>query len=274
MSRCGPTDLPGKRPSLLPVVVVIGLIALLLAATKPSRADFIAWMKQEATRQTDNALAKGMVALFGGWFVDSGTTEIDRVLFKLFIVPTQNDEELIVLGIAGQFIPLSSGKRADETHQQSQNPHWPPPDGNDRAHSALDQYASAILYFDRSRSPEQATEAARSIIGSANSEGLDARLLMAVLQSDGNINHHNREDPEALVAGTAAALRTCFPDRDAGKDTPIDALEMRRALARYLANHSPLEQHPDQYIDQVVRLYRQMCGEEGEYAARANRHRE
>jgi soluble lytic murein transglycosylase-like protein len=158
------------------------------------------------------------------------------------------------------------------------------------ASSVLQQYAQAVLYFNRRLTPAEAMRIAHSIIGYSNRYGLDARLVMAVVAVESNFNATAVSRKGAmglgqLMPGTASDLGVADPwspeqniagatrllsghlSRAAATQPTEEAI--RLALACYNAGAGAVKKHKGippyretrNYVTKVTRLYYQMCGQ-------------
>lgn len=162
-----------------------------------------------------------------------------------------------------------------------------------RSYSVLDQYASAVLYFNRRLSPDQATRIARSIIGYSNAYGLDARLVMAVIAVESNFNSgavsrvgamglgqlmpgtaqdlgvRNPWSPEENINGATRLLRGHLERMKQSPAGDVTEEQLHLALACYNAGLGAVKKYKGvppyretrNYVKKVTRLYRQMCGQ-------------
>ena len=100
----------GVRPSAAGLIA-IGIIVVVLAISNPSKPAYSQWIVQEAAQQSQSAVDRGMVTLFGGLaasIVGAATIQHNFVVFSVFTTEIDAQHSVTVLGIAGQFIPLSS----------------------------------------------------------------------------------------------------------------------------------------------------------------------
>lgn len=164
-----------------------------------------------------------------------------------------------------------------------------------RSYSVLDQYTSAVLYFNRRLSPDQATRIARSIIGYSNAYGMDARLVMAVIATESNFKSdavsrvgamglgqlmpgtardlgvQNPWSPEENIGGATRLLRGHLERMRRSPAGQVTEEQLHLALACYNAGLGAVKKHKGvppyretkNYVKKVTRLYRQMCGLSG-----------
>jgi soluble lytic murein transglycosylase-like protein len=161
-----------------------------------------------------------------------------------------------------------------------------------RSYSVLEQYAAAVLYFNRRLSQVQATRIARSIIGYSNAYGLDARLVMAVIAVESNFRSdavspkgamglgqlmpgtaqdlgvQNPWSPEENIAGATRLLRGHLERMRQTPAGEVTEEQLHLALACYNAGLGAVKKYKGvppyretkDYVRKVTRLYRQMCG--------------
>lgn len=151
-------------------------------------------------------------------------------------------------------------------------------------------YANAVQYFNRRLSRERAEAIAGAIIENSVRNGLDARLVMAVVACESNFNTNAVSRVGAmglgqLMPGTASDLGVgnAF-DLDANLDGSTRLLKqhigkmskqgevteeaIKLALACYNAGPGAVKKHggippyreTQNYVKKVTRLYRQFCG--------------
>jgi len=159
-----------------------------------------------------------------------------------------------------------------------------------RATSILEQYAQAVIYFNRGLSWDEALRIAQSILVYSRDYGLDARLVMAVIAVESNFNANAVSSKGAmglgqLMPGTAAGLGVGDPwspeqniegatrllsghlSRFAAAAPTEEAIKL--ALACYNAGAGAVRKHngvppyreTQAYIRKVTRLYYEMCGQ-------------
>jgi len=78
---------------------------VVLAATNPSKAEYVAWLKDEAVAQESSLLAKGLAAVILPIVVDTCTVARNYVLFTVFTT-SLDGSTVKCLGILRHFFPL------------------------------------------------------------------------------------------------------------------------------------------------------------------------
>ncbi|MBC6972775.1 hypothetical protein H9I32_10345 [Bacillus sp. Xin] len=88
----------------------VALIVLLIIAaiTNPSKESFVSWITEKLKEQT-NGFAGFGIDLIGNKLISSATTTSNYVFFSVFDTYLSKTENIKVLGVFGNFIPLSSG---------------------------------------------------------------------------------------------------------------------------------------------------------------------
>jgi soluble lytic murein transglycosylase-like protein len=164
-----------------------------------------------------------------------------------------------------------------------------------RSYSILEQYTSAVLYFNRRLAPDQAERIARSIIGYSNAHGLDARLVMAVIAVESNFNAdavsrkgamglgqlmpgtahdlgvRDPWSPEDNIGGATRLLRGHLERMRRAPAGEVTEEQLHLALACYNAGLGAVKKYggvppyreTKNYVKKVTRLYRQLCGLSG-----------
>ena len=92
------------------VVIIVAVVAVLLAVSNPSKTAYAQWLVQQAEQQSQSSFTKGLVGLFSGIATDlivSSTTQQNFVVGSMFTTELDSQNSITVLGIAGQFFPLS-----------------------------------------------------------------------------------------------------------------------------------------------------------------------
>ncbi len=94
------------------IVILLGLLKMY--DSNPEKDDYIHWISEQATKETENILIKGIVSVIAEPVLDSATTQKDFLVFSIFETDLTGYgmEKIKVVGVLGQFLPISS--TADE----------------------------------------------------------------------------------------------------------------------------------------------------------------
>jgi hypothetical protein len=95
---------------LIVAVLLVGVV-LLLGITNPDTESYASYLRQELTDEAnaESELAGALVSIFGGVaesILGNATTRDNYVLFSVYTTALDSDE-LVVLGILGNFVVLS-----------------------------------------------------------------------------------------------------------------------------------------------------------------------
>lgn len=82
-------------------IVVVAVLLIALAATNPSRSDYLAYEKGQVTEQTG-----GVIGFFVNPFIDSVTVSKNLGLGSIYTTQIDETRKTTTLGIFNQFIPL------------------------------------------------------------------------------------------------------------------------------------------------------------------------
>lgn len=88
-------------------VIIIGFILLIAAVTNPSKEKFVIWAKEQLKSQSNNGLVNMGIEVFGDGVINSVTNTQNYVFFSVYDSKISNSNEVKVLGIFNNFIPLS-----------------------------------------------------------------------------------------------------------------------------------------------------------------------
>lgn len=84
--------------------ILLLFAVILLAATNPSKSEYVEWAKEKMLQGSDNILEQGAAYLVG-MAIDPATNSEDYLLFTVF--QTQGlDSTLTTIGVLGFFVPL------------------------------------------------------------------------------------------------------------------------------------------------------------------------
>ena len=100
------------------VVLISAVVAVLLAVSNPSKTVYAQWLVQQAEQRSQSSFTKGLVGLFSGLATDlivSSTTQQNFVVGSIFTTELDSQNSISVLGIAGQFFPLSGPSTTSNT---------------------------------------------------------------------------------------------------------------------------------------------------------------
>lgn len=103
------------------LVVVVAVVAVLLAVSNPNKTAYSQWLVQQAEQQSQSSFTKGLVGLFSGLATDliiSSTTQQNFVVGSTFTTQLDSENSITVLGIAGQFFPVSSPSTTSNASSQ------------------------------------------------------------------------------------------------------------------------------------------------------------
>lgn len=92
----------------LSLIIVIAII-LLMAFTNPTKAEYVDWASNKLNEAVgeDNTLASIGIELFGNSVISSTTNKKSLLIGSLFTT-TYEEQEVKVIGIFGNFIPISN----------------------------------------------------------------------------------------------------------------------------------------------------------------------
>lgn len=88
-------------------VIIIGFILVIAAVTNPSKENFVIWAKGQLKSQSNNGLVNMGIEVFGDGVINSVTNTQNYVFFSVYDSKISNSNEVKVLGIFNNFIPLS-----------------------------------------------------------------------------------------------------------------------------------------------------------------------
>lgn len=91
-------------------MIIIGLIAIILILTNPSKADFVDWSHEKMIAQSEGILERGFSQYFGRDYIASQTTSQDYVMFSIYTSQLGN-YRVITIGILNNFIPVKVEER-------------------------------------------------------------------------------------------------------------------------------------------------------------------
>lgn len=94
--------------------VLILFVLVIMAITNPTKADYVSWIKEQATRQTDNSISAGLISLFGGTLIDSETTTKNFIFFTIFTTNAEN-KNAVTVGLFHNFIPSNMPSNQQNT---------------------------------------------------------------------------------------------------------------------------------------------------------------
>jgi len=117
--------------------------------------------------------------------------------------------------------------------------------------SPVAQYAAAIAWFNPELTDDWDRRLAGAILRSCRRQGIDGRLLMAVMAVESNFDIGAR--PQAKIDRKVSHLRRCLQQTFHSSDAPSSALGMSAVLTHYGMRHRARAQ--------VWRLYSGMCGQ-------------
>ena len=83
------------------VLLALALVLVLLAATNPSRAEYIEWAKEQSVASQEGGLARFLASTLSGPVLEMSTQAKNYVFFSLF-----RTGDRTILGICHRFIPL------------------------------------------------------------------------------------------------------------------------------------------------------------------------
>lgn len=85
------------------------IILVILAVTKPTKLDYVSWLKDKAVETAkpglEFGLVAGLVSLLGNTVIDMTTTSKDYY-FATVYTTTYGNEKITVLGILNNFITI------------------------------------------------------------------------------------------------------------------------------------------------------------------------
>lgn len=76
------------------------VVLVILAATNPTRADYIAWAKDQFVADQESGLARLLMSTLGP-LLEASTETHNYLFFSIF-----KTGEMVTLGILGRFVPL------------------------------------------------------------------------------------------------------------------------------------------------------------------------
>ena len=101
---------PSGRAGVSPLIVAAAA-AILVAVSNPPRAAYSRWLGQQAADRSGSGFAQRLVGLIGGraaGMVGSATSQVNFVIGSIFRTKLDSRHAVSVLGVAGQFIPLTA----------------------------------------------------------------------------------------------------------------------------------------------------------------------
>jgi hypothetical protein len=95
-------------------IIIIGLLAIIMALTNPTKAEYVEWVTTEMKKQSDNFLTDWGIDYFAPNHIDKNTTVEDYVIFTVY--KTNFDEETVTtLAIFKNFFPLPINTSSEST---------------------------------------------------------------------------------------------------------------------------------------------------------------
>lgn len=88
--------------------IISGVILILLAATNPTRAEYVSWIKDHIMNQTTNELQKGLITVFADVYIQSATTRSNYIIFSIYKTHRDDSSYVKTVGILRNFIPIQS----------------------------------------------------------------------------------------------------------------------------------------------------------------------
>jgi hypothetical protein len=164
----------------------------------------------------------------------------------------------------------------DELRQQEQALQPPPaapprPIAPDPTPRLLEPYTRAVLFFSPQASPRAARFLAERVVSESRATGLDARLLLAVLATEGSLRNlsagergvfANHRPARSVVAAAARDLGRRLA-RESARGEPLD-LALVRALGARRRDLNPKAVVPQaavsEYASRVIQLYGEVTG--------------
>jgi hypothetical protein len=97
-----------KRGSSMKKWVVIFGLLIFMAVTNPSKAEFVAWIEQQAIEQSDGLIEKGLAYLAAGTWADSLTGTKNYVIFSIYTMLMPDGNEMTFIGAFSKFLPIGN----------------------------------------------------------------------------------------------------------------------------------------------------------------------
>jgi hypothetical protein len=90
----------------LRTIIVVLLLSILMAVTNPTKEEYVAWAQEQAMKQSEGIVEKGLISWFGEAHVRNSTTANNYVVFTLFHTEIDEKNTLTSIGIFKNFIPI------------------------------------------------------------------------------------------------------------------------------------------------------------------------
>jgi Trypsin-like peptidase domain len=129
-----------------------------------------------------------------------------------------------------------------------------------QSRSILEKYTKAVLYFEPSLSPAEGKAVAGSLILHSNVYSLDARLVMAVVATDGMLPRLQGRDPDSLICRTARHLHRFLEEFRQKGVSEVSQDQLEAALTFWYRDAGRSAEETEKYTAQVMKRYRQLCG--------------
>ena len=93
------------------ITAIIVLLIIVASITNPSKDDFISWSKDKLKSESSNGLVNWGIEAFGDSIIGSATKTNNFVLFSIFTSKLSETEDVKILGVFDNFIPLSGSSK-------------------------------------------------------------------------------------------------------------------------------------------------------------------
>lgn len=134
--------------------------------------------------------------------------------------------------------------------------------GLSRSEPIEKSYSSAVRYFNEKLTQKEADLTAAEVLKQSREKGLDARLVMAVMDVEKSFEVTKGRPKPGFIASLAASVRDGIGryarDGHITEDVIRKALALRSASTAVRKRIRPVT--PREYPQRVIKLYRQMCG--------------
>jgi hypothetical protein len=100
--------LNGNRRLQMKKWIIIFGVLIFMAVTNPSKAEFVAWAEQQAIKQSDGLIEKGLAYLAAGTWADSLTETKDYVIFSTYTMLMPDGNEMTFIGVFNKFLPIGN----------------------------------------------------------------------------------------------------------------------------------------------------------------------